>query len=57
MLPKVVLVTAVALFLGRTIFRRQLRGLGAQLDKLVNATIIAFVLTYVILGVYECSGH
>lgn len=57
MLPKLVLGVAVSLFLARIFFRRQLRGLGTQLDRLVNATIIAFVLTYVIIGLYECSAR
>lgn len=57
MLSKLLVWTVLAIFLGKFVFRRQFKGLGAQVDRFVNATIVAFLLAYVILAVVECQGR
>ncbi len=56
MLTKALVWIAIALFLGKIVFRRQFKGLGKQLDRLVNVTIVAFLIAYAILGVMQCNG-
>lgn len=55
MLTKALVWIAIGLFVGKIVFRRQFKGLGKQLDRLVNVAIIAFLLSYVLLGVMQCN--
>ncbi|MEN9581160.1 MAG: hypothetical protein RJA70_4169 [Pseudomonadota bacterium] len=48
MLTKALVWIALLLFLGKVFFRKQLRGLGKRLDRLVNYTIAAFLISYAI---------
>jgi hypothetical protein len=55
MLTKALVWIALALFVGKIFFRKRLRGMGKQLDRLVNYTIAAFLISYAIMAIVQFS--
>lgn len=53
MLTKVVVGIALLLLVGKIFFRKQLRGLGKQIDRLVNYTLVALFITYALRALLD----
>ena len=47
-LSKITLLLLLALFVGRVLFRKQMRELGKRFDSFINTVILAIAISYTI---------